>query len=96
MLFQSANCVLALETDAPLRAYDGAAKASFSLSQGESATFVLEHVVGEYEPHGHSAQQIREFVMVDMRLLSLCWGVDRGGDPAARRLESCVRLRFLR
>ncbi|MFZ0975206.1 MAG: glycoside hydrolase family 15 protein [Solirubrobacteraceae bacterium] len=60
VLFQSANCVLALETDAPLRAYDGAAHASFSLSQGESATFVLEHVVGPYEPHGHSAQQIRE------------------------------------
>ena len=60
MLFQSANCVLALETDAPLRAYDGAAHASFSLSQGESATFVLEHAVGPYEPHGHSAQQIRE------------------------------------
>ena len=28
--------------------------------KGRARPFVLEHVVGAYEPHGHSAQQIRE------------------------------------
>ena len=60
VFFRSAGCALALETETPLRAGDGAAQASFSLSQGESATFVLEHLVGGYEPHGHSAAQTRE------------------------------------
>jgi GH15 family glucan-1,4-alpha-glucosidase len=60
VLFRSADCTLALETETPLRVCDGAAHASFSLSQGESATFILEHVVGAYEPHGHSATQTRE------------------------------------
>jgi GH15 family glucan-1,4-alpha-glucosidase len=60
VLFCSAGCTLALETDTPLQARDGAAGASFTLSQGESATFVLEHVVGAYEPHGRSAEQTQE------------------------------------
>jgi GH15 family glucan-1,4-alpha-glucosidase len=60
VLFRSADCVLALETETPLRVADGAARASFELAQGESATFVLEHVVGRYQPHGHTAAQTRE------------------------------------
>jgi GH15 family glucan-1,4-alpha-glucosidase len=60
VLFRSAGCTLALETETPLRARDGAARASFTLSQGESATFTLEHVVGAYEPHRHSAEQTQE------------------------------------
>jgi GH15 family glucan-1,4-alpha-glucosidase len=60
VLFRSPGCVLALETETPLRACDGSARASFSLPEGETATFVLEHVVGAYEPHRHSAAQIRE------------------------------------
>ncbi len=60
MLFRSPSCVLALETDTPLRVRDGAACADFELSAGESATFVLEHVPGAYEPHGHSPEQTRE------------------------------------
>ena len=60
VLFRSPGCTLALETETPLEAGDGAARAAFTLSQGDSATFVLEHVPGEYEPHGHSEEQIRE------------------------------------
>ena len=60
VLFRSQDCTLALETETPLRVGDGAARASFALSQGESATFILEHVVGAYQPHGHSAAQTRE------------------------------------
>ena len=60
VLFRSPDCVLALETETPLRACDGAAQASFVLSQGESATFVLEQVVGAYEPHCHSPAQTSE------------------------------------
>ena len=59
VLFRSADCALALETETPLRSRDGTARASFNLSQGESATFVLEHVVGAYQPHGHSAAETR-------------------------------------
>ncbi len=60
VLFSSEDCSLALETETPLRVRDGAARASFGLSQGESATFFLEHVAGAYEPHVHSAAQTRE------------------------------------
>ena len=60
VLFHSASCTLALATETPLRIGDGAARASFSLSQGESATFVLEHVVGAYESQRRSATQTRE------------------------------------
>jgi GH15 family glucan-1,4-alpha-glucosidase len=60
VLFRSPDCVLALETETPLRACDRAARASFVLSQGESATFVLEQVVGAYDPHSHSAAQTSE------------------------------------
>ncbi len=60
VLFRSEDCALALETETPLRVRDGAALASFGLSQGESATFFLEHVAGAYEPHVHSATQTRE------------------------------------
>jgi GH15 family glucan-1,4-alpha-glucosidase len=60
VLFRSDDCALALETETPLRVRDGAAQAAFSLSQGEAATFVLEHVPGDCEPHTHSAAQTRE------------------------------------
>ncbi|HWW91173.1 MAG TPA: glycoside hydrolase family 15 protein [Solirubrobacteraceae bacterium] len=60
VVFRSADCALALESETPLRVRDGAVQASFSLSEGASATFVLEHVAGAYEPHLHSAAQTRE------------------------------------
>ncbi|HEY2654478.1 MAG TPA: trehalase-like domain-containing protein [Solirubrobacteraceae bacterium] len=60
VLFRSPDCTLSLATETPLQIVDGAARASFSLSQGESATFVLEHVVGDDDPRGHSVAQTRE------------------------------------
>jgi len=66
----SADCALALESETPLGVRDGAAQARFSLSEGASATFVLEHVAGAYEPHLHSAAQTRELAENDRRLLA--------------------------
>jgi GH15 family glucan-1,4-alpha-glucosidase len=60
VLLRSPVCVLALETDTPLDLRDGDVHSSFTLEAGESATFVLEHVPGDYEPHGHSADEMRE------------------------------------
>jgi GH15 family glucan-1,4-alpha-glucosidase len=60
VLFCSPACVVALETEKPLRIRDGAAHASFVLSAGDSATFILEHVPADYTPHGHSAAQTQE------------------------------------
>jgi GH15 family glucan-1,4-alpha-glucosidase len=60
VLLRSPVCVLALETDLPLELRDGDLHASFALEAGESATFVLEHVPGDYEPHGHPADEMRE------------------------------------
>jgi GH15 family glucan-1,4-alpha-glucosidase len=60
VLFRSPVCALALETDTPLELRDGDVHASFTLEAGESATFVLEHVPGDYEPHGHPADEMRE------------------------------------
>jgi GH15 family glucan-1,4-alpha-glucosidase len=60
VLFRSPACTLALETDTPLELRDGDVHASFTLRAGESATFVLEHVPGEYEPHGHPSAEMSE------------------------------------
>jgi GH15 family glucan-1,4-alpha-glucosidase len=60
VLFRTPDCALALETDTPVELCDGDVRSSFTLEAGESATFVLEHVPGDYEPHGHPADEIRE------------------------------------
>jgi GH15 family glucan-1,4-alpha-glucosidase len=60
VLFRAPDCALALETDTPLELRDGDAHARFTLEAGECATFVLEHVPGDYEPHGHPDDEIRE------------------------------------
>ena len=60
VLIRSPVCTLALETDMPLVLHAGDLEASFSLRAGESATFVLEHVPGDYEPHGHPPDEMRE------------------------------------
>jgi len=60
VLFRSAVCTLALETDTALELRDGDVHTNFSLRAGESATFVLEHVPGEYEPHGHPPGEMSE------------------------------------
>jgi GH15 family glucan-1,4-alpha-glucosidase len=59
-LFRAPSCTLALETETPIELYDGAVRASFELAPGESATFILEHVEGEYAPHCHTAEETRE------------------------------------
>jgi GH15 family glucan-1,4-alpha-glucosidase len=60
VLFEASSCRLALETELPIELRDGDVRASFELGAGESAAFILEHVVGPYEPHGHSAEETRE------------------------------------
>src|SRR3954451_848629 len=60
VLFRSAVCTLALESTTPVEQHDGDIHASFELQAGESATFVLEHVPDEYEPHGHSPEETLE------------------------------------
>jgi GH15 family glucan-1,4-alpha-glucosidase len=59
-LFRAASCTLALETETPIDLRGGDVRASFALAPGESATFILEHVEGDYEPHGHTADETRE------------------------------------
>jgi GH15 family glucan-1,4-alpha-glucosidase len=59
-LFRAPSCTLALETETPIELVGGDVRASFVLDPGESATFILEHVEGDYEPHGHTADETRE------------------------------------
>jgi GH15 family glucan-1,4-alpha-glucosidase len=59
-LFRAPSCTLALETETPIELSGGDVRASFVLAPGESATFILEHVEGDYEPHGHTAEETRE------------------------------------
>jgi GH15 family glucan-1,4-alpha-glucosidase len=56
VLFETPNRRMALETEVPLEVRGGDAWASFRLAAGESTAFVLENVVGPYEPHGHDAE----------------------------------------
>jgi GH15 family glucan-1,4-alpha-glucosidase len=60
VLFEAPSCRLALESEVPLELRDGDVRASFELAAGESAAFILEPVVGSYEPHRHSAEETRE------------------------------------
>ncbi len=60
VLFEASSCRLALETEVPIELLAGDAHASFELSAGESAAFILERVVGPYEVRGQSAEEIRE------------------------------------
>jgi GH15 family glucan-1,4-alpha-glucosidase len=59
-LFEAEGCRLSLETEVPIELRDGDVRASFELSAGESATFILEHLIGPYEPHDHSAEETRK------------------------------------
>ena len=60
VLFESPSARVALETETPIEVRDGDVHASFELEEGQSATFILEHVPGEYEMHGHGAEETRE------------------------------------
>ena len=44
----------------PLEVRDGDVHASFELEAGQSATFILEHVPGQYDMHGRGAEETRE------------------------------------
>jgi GH15 family glucan-1,4-alpha-glucosidase len=59
-LFETPGCRLALETEVPIELEDGDVHAWFELRTGETATFILEHVIGPYEPHGHGTEETRE------------------------------------
>ena len=60
VLFESSGARVALETETPVEVRDGDVHASFELAAGESATFILEHVPGEYEMRGGGAGETRE------------------------------------
>jgi GH15 family glucan-1,4-alpha-glucosidase len=60
VVFESANAVMALETETAVEVRGGDACASFELGAGESATFILEHGPGAYELHGHAEHETRE------------------------------------
>jgi GH15 family glucan-1,4-alpha-glucosidase len=60
VLFRSDDCTMALETVAPLEIQGRDAHAEFRLAAGDNATFILEHVSGDYHPHGHSAEETRQ------------------------------------
>jgi len=62
VVFESPDLRLALETDAPIEVRDGDVHASFALSAGESATFVLERLADAYEPSSHTPEEMRELV----------------------------------
>jgi GH15 family glucan-1,4-alpha-glucosidase len=60
VLFESAAARFVLETETPIEMRDGDVHASFELEAGETATFILEHVPGEYLMRGHSARETCE------------------------------------
>jgi len=62
VVFESPDLRLALETDAPIEVRNGDVYASFALSAGETATFVLERLADAYEPSSHSPEEMRELV----------------------------------
>jgi GH15 family glucan-1,4-alpha-glucosidase len=60
VLFESAGSRVAFETETPIEVRGSDVHASFELEAGDSATFILEHVPGEYQMHGHNPQETRE------------------------------------
>jgi GH15 family glucan-1,4-alpha-glucosidase len=60
VLFESPAGRVALETETRVEVRGGDVHAFFELEAGQSATFILEHVPGEYQMHRHSAHETRE------------------------------------
>ncbi len=60
VLFESPSTRLALESDRPVDVRGDDVHASFELEEGQSATFVLEHVSGKYEMRGRRAEETKE------------------------------------
>ena len=60
VLFESPGARVALETEVSLEVCDGDVHAAFELEAGGSATFILEHVPGEYEMRGGGPEETRQ------------------------------------
>jgi GH15 family glucan-1,4-alpha-glucosidase len=60
VLFEGSRTRITLETETPIGLRDGDVEASFELTAGESATFILEHVPDGYEPHAHGPEETLE------------------------------------
>jgi GH15 family glucan-1,4-alpha-glucosidase len=60
VLFTSSAMRVALESETPIEVLGGDAHATFELVEGQSATFTLEHVPGDYEMHGHGSEETSE------------------------------------
>ena len=60
VLFESPSTRVALETETPLELKESDVHASFELEAGQSATFTLEHVPGDYQMHAHTPQETSE------------------------------------
>jgi GH15 family glucan-1,4-alpha-glucosidase len=60
VLFESPGARVALETETTVEVRDGDVHAAFELQEGETATFILEHVPGQYEMRGRGAEETRE------------------------------------
>ena len=60
VLFESPGARVALETETSLEVRDGDVHAAFELEAGGSATFILEHVPGEYEMRGGGPEDTRQ------------------------------------
>ncbi len=62
VVFEASDLRLGLETGVALDVRELDVQASFQISGGESATFVLERLPDGYEPRPHSAEEMRELV----------------------------------
>jgi GH15 family glucan-1,4-alpha-glucosidase len=60
VLFESPGARVAFETETPIEVHGNDVHASFELQAGQSATFILEQVPGEYAMEGPTATGTRE------------------------------------
>jgi GH15 family glucan-1,4-alpha-glucosidase len=58
-VFESPELTLALDSATPLEQTKHGVRSEFTLSQGDTATFVLEQAGENYEPHEHSEDELR-------------------------------------
>jgi GH15 family glucan-1,4-alpha-glucosidase len=60
VLFRSQSLCLALQATTPIACDEDGVHSEFSLSSGQSVTFVLEQVEGDYVPREYSEEETRE------------------------------------
>ena len=60
VVFRSPSLCLALQATTPIACDDDGVHSEFSLSSGQSVTFVLEQVEGDYIPREYSEEETRE------------------------------------